>query len=143
MLRCDLYPNCDLFVTTGGKEQAASITKGKVEQICNYIPGLRDEIDFNPGSGTKATRDQVVYKFKNGSQLDIVAASERTRGQRRHGGLIEEAILVDGDILNTVIIPTMNVSRRLPDGTTHEEETLNKSQIYVKKFFGQKRLSGF
>ncbi len=29
--------------------------------------------------------------FKNGSKLDIVAASQRTRGGRRHGGLIEEA----------------------------------------------------
>ena len=31
----------------------------------------------------------------------------------------------------------MNVDRRLPDGTRHEEEIINKSQIYVN-FFGQK-----
>lgn len=31
----------------------------------------------------------------------------------------------------------MNVDRRLADGSRHEDETVNKSQIYVK-FFEQK-----
>jgi hypothetical protein len=30
MIRCILYPNSHLFVTTGGKEQAASITIAKI-----------------------------------------------------------------------------------------------------------------
>lgn len=46
-------------------------------------------------------------------------------------GLIEECVGVDGTILNEVLIPLMNVDRRCLDGTVHEEETLNKSQIYV------------
>lgn len=50
---------------------------------------------------------------------------------------MEECILIDGDILNEVIIPTTNVDRRLSDGTRHKEETVNKSQIYMN-FFGQK-----
>lgn len=60
-----------------------------------------------------------------------MAASQRSRGQRRTGGLIEECILVDGDILNEVIIPTTNVDRRLADGSTDPRETVNKSQIYI------------
>ena len=40
-------------------------------------------------------------------------------------------MLIDGDILNEVIIPTTNVDRRLSDGTRHKEETVNKSQIYI------------
>ena len=44
---------------------------------------------------------------------------------------MEECILIDGDILNEVIIPTTNVDRRLSDGTRHKEETVNKSQIYI------------
>ena len=31
MLRCILYPNTQAAVTTGGKEQAASITIAKIE----------------------------------------------------------------------------------------------------------------
>jgi len=40
MIRCVLYPGADLFVTTGGKEQAASITVAKIEEICRLIPAL-------------------------------------------------------------------------------------------------------
>ena len=44
---------------------------------------------------------------------------------------MEECVLIDGDILNEVIIPTTNVDRLLPDGTRHKEEIINKSQIYI------------
>ena len=44
---------------------------------------------------------------------------------------MEECILIDKQTLNEIIIPTMNVDRRLADGTRKEEETVNKSQIYV------------
>ena len=40
MLRCVLYPGAHFFVTTGGKEQAASITVAKIEEICKLIPVL-------------------------------------------------------------------------------------------------------
>ena len=65
-------------------------------------------------------------------------AEEETssRGKRAVGGLMEECILIDQTMLNEVIIPTMNVDRRLADGSRQEDEVINKSQIYVK-FFGQ------
>ena len=69
--------------------------------------------------------------FKNGSYFDNIAARESSRGKRRHGGLVEECVGVDGTILSEVIIPTMNVSRLCMDGTMQPEETLNKSQIFV------------
>lgn len=49
---------------------------------------------------------------------------------------MEEVILIDETLLNEVIIPTMNVSRKLPGGERIDEERVNKSQIYVN-FFGQ------
>jgi hypothetical protein len=49
---------------------------------------------------------------------------------------MEECVLIDGDMLNEVIIPTTNVDRRLSDGSRHPEEIVNKSQIYIN-FFGQ------
>lgn len=130
MLRCILYPNSHLFVTTGGKEQAASITIAKIEEICKLIPSLNNEIDWTRGA-SKKSKDDVKYTFKNGSSIDILAAKQSSRGQRRTGGLMEECVLIDGDILNEVIIPTTNVDRLLPDGTRHKEEVINKSQIYI------------
>lgn len=130
MCRCVLYPGAKLFVTSGGKEQAATIVKEKVEEICKLVPAFKKEIDWGRGQ-TQISKDYCIYKFKSGSYFDIVAAKESSRGKRRHGGLVEECVGVDGTILNEVIIPTMNVSRRCMDGSVHPEESLNKSQIYV------------
>ena len=130
ILRCILYPGSELFVTTGGKEQASSITIAKVDEICRLIPALENEINWDRGK-TRKTKDDVEYVFKNGSKINILAARESSRGQRRTGGLMEECVLIDGDILNGVIIPTTNVDRLLPDGTRHKEENVNKSQIYI------------
>ena len=130
MLRCIFYPGCHLFVTTGGKEQATGIVREKAEELCKLVPGLANEVNFDRGK-SKSSKEEFTYLFKNGSILDVMAATQRSRGRRATGGLIEEVILVDGTLLNEVIIPTMNVDRLLPDGTRHEEEIINKSQIYV------------
>ena len=130
ILKAILFPGSKVFVTTGGKEQAALITISKVEEICKLIPALANEICWDRGT-TKKSKDNVKYLFKNGSELDILAARESTRGQRRNGGVIEEVILVDEDALNEIIIPTTNVDRNLPDGTTDPDEVVNQSQTYI------------
>ena len=130
MLRCIFYPNSHLFVTTGGKQQAASITIAKIQEICKLLPSLSNEINWERGVSTKS-KDNVKYVFKNNSTIDILAARPSSRGQRRTGGLMEQCVLIDGDILNEVIIPTTNVDRRLSDGTRHKEENVNKSQVYI------------
>ena len=130
MLRAILFPGSQLFVTTGGKEQAASILIAKVEEICRLIPALENEIDWSRGM-SKKTKDNVKYVFKNGSYIDVLAARESSRGQRRTGGVIEEVILVDKDALNEIVIPTTNIDRYLPDGSYDHDEVVNQSQIYI------------
>ena len=130
MIRCILYPGIHLFVTSGGKEQGASILHDKVQEICQLIPAFEREIDWGRGK-TLEGKDKVKYVFKNGSTLDNLAARESTRGQRRHGGLMEECVGIDDGILREVIIPVMAVARRAKDGTVHEDEPANKSQIYI------------
>ena len=130
MLRAILFPGSHLSITTGGKEQAASITIAKIEEICRLIPALANEIDWSRGA-SKKSKDNVHYIFKNGSEIDILAARESSRGQRRTGILVEESILVDGDALNEIIIPTTNIDRNLPDGSTDPDEVVNQSQIYI------------
>ncbi len=147
MIRCILYPGAHLFVTSGGKEQGASILHDKVQEICELIPSFNREIDWGRGK-TLEGKDKVRYVFKNGSVLDNLAARESTRGQRRHGGLMEECVGIDDAILREVIIPVMAISRRAKDGTTNEKEPLNKSQIYIttagyKGTFPYDRLIGF
>lgn len=147
MVRCVLYPRANLFVTSGGKEQAAGILKDKVNEICTLIPSFNREIDRRRGK-TLEGKDYCKFIFKNGSTLDNIAAKENSRGKRRHAGLIEECVGVDDKILREVIIPTMAISRRCMDGTTQPTETLNKSQVYIttagyKGTYPYERLIGF
>lgn len=130
MIRCILFPGVHLFVTSGGKEQGASILHDKVQEICSLIPSFSREIDWTRGK-TLEGKDKVRYEFKNGSVLDNLAARESTRGQRRHGGLMEECVGIDDAILREVIIPVMAIPRRAKDGSVHPEESVNKSQIYI------------
>lgn len=130
ILKAIFYPGSELFVTTGGKEQAASITIAKIEQLCTLIPPLNNEINWDRGA-SKKSKDSVEYIFKNGSKINILAARESSRGQRRTGGVIEEAILIDETALNEIVIPTTNIDRLLPDGTKNPDEVVNKSQTYI------------
>ena len=130
MIRAILYPGAHLFSTAGGKEQAAQILQEKVDDICQKIPAFQREIDWTRGE-TKVGKDSCIYKFKNRSTIENLAATERSRGRRFHGGLIEECVGVDQKILQEVIIPTMNVSRRCMDGNVREDEVLNQSQIFI------------
>ena len=130
MIRCILYPRSKLFVASGGKEQSAGIIKEKVDELCTLVPALDRELDRRPGK-TRQSKDYCIFMFKNGSYFDNLSATEKSRGKRRHGGLLEECVGIDGTILNEVLIPVMNVSRLCMDGTMQPEETLNKSQIYV------------
>ena len=130
MIRCILYPGAKLFSSAGGKEQAAGILKEKVGELCTLVPALKREIDWGRGSDTMEGKDYCRYAFKNGSYFDNVAAQERSRGKRRHGGLLEECASMDGQVLQEVLLPMMNVSRMCLDGTT-QHEPLNQSQLYI------------
>mgnify|MGYP000594452118 FL=1 len=79
IVRCILYPGVHLFVTSGGKEQGASILHDKVNEICDLIPSFKREIDWGRGKSQEG-KDKVRYVFKNGSVLDNLAARESTRG---------------------------------------------------------------
>lgn len=130
MIRAILYPGAQLFTTAGGKEQAAQILQQKIEDICNKIPAFSREIDWRRGK-TQMGKDHCKIVFKNGSSIENVAARESSRGLRKHGGVLEECVGIDQDMLQQVIIPLMNVSRRCMDGTVQEDEVLNQSQVYI------------
>lgn len=100
MVRCILFPGAKLFVTSGGKEQSSGIMREKIQEICTLVPAFRKEI-----LKTQEGKDYAKYVFRNGSVLDNVAARESSRGTRRHGGLMEECVGIDGQILNEVILP--------------------------------------
>lgn len=124
ILQCIFIPGRKIFICANTKQQAAAITREKVYEIYDHWPLLKKEVLGNelkeyPGNFGK---DYVQLRFRNGSVLDVVLAGDTQRGGRRHGGLIDE--IRDGDemAINNVVLPLVNVSRRLPDNTVNPRE---------------------
>ena len=130
MIRCILYPGAKLYSAAGGKSQSAGILSEKIEEICVMIPAFDREIDRRRGK-TVIRNDYCKYVFKNGSYIDNMTAGEKSRGKRRQGGIFEECVSIDKDILQQVLIPIANISRRCMDGSKHSEEPLNQSELYI------------
>ena len=52
----------------------------------------------------------------------MVGALDSTLGGRRHSGLIDEIKNHNEEDINTIVLPLLNVSRRLPDNTVNPKE---------------------
>lgn len=123
-LQCVFIPGTKRFICAPNKNQSAQIAKEKLVEIYDKFPLLRKEVIGGDISDTPGNfgKDYVTIKFRNGSQFDVVGALDSQRGGRRHGGLIDEIRDHDEIALNEIVLPLMNVSRRLPDNTVNEKE---------------------
>ena len=130
MLQCTFMPGTKRFICAPNKNQSAQIAKEKIIEIYDHWPLLRKEVIGGEISDTPGNfgKDYVTLKFRNGSVLDVVGALDSTRGGRRHGGLIDEIRDHEEEPINEVVLPLMNVSRRLPDNTVNPNEP-NQQQI--------------
>ena len=130
VLQCIFMPGTKRFICAPNKNQAAQIAKEKLTEIFRAWPLLRKEViggDLTEVPGNYG-KDYVTIRFRNGSQFDVVGALESSLGGRRQGGLLDEIKLHDEEMVNTVVLPLLNVSRRLPDGTVNYKEP-NQQQI--------------
>ena len=132
ILQCIFIPGTKRFICAPNKTQAAQIAKEKIVEIYDRWPMLRKEIIGGEISDTPGNfgKDYVTLKFRNGSQFDVVGALDSQRGGRRHGGLIDEVRDHEEGPINEVVLPLMNVSRRLPDNTVNEKEP-NQQRIFM------------
>ena len=123
-LQCVFIPGRKVFMCANTKQQAAQITKEKIYEIYDHWPLLKKEIigwELNDYPGNFG-KDYVSLRFRNGSVFDVVLAGDAARGGRRHGGEIDEIRDGDEEAINSVVIPLVNVSRRLPDNTVNDKE---------------------
>lgn len=118
---------------TKSKGQSAQILSSKMQEICQLIPALANEIMWDTRGKimqTSQTKDSVVFSFKNGSIIQNVAMTETTRGSRFQGLLVEECAKIDQDKLTEIIMPTLVISRQV-NGVVDPEEILNQSAVFV------------
>lgn len=125
-LQCMFLPNHVGSIVAPNKQQASKITKQKVEEIWRLWPLLEKEIEKS-----NFGKDYVDLFFKNGSRLSVVGALDSDRGIRTHATLIDEARDQDGDAISEIILPQMNVSRRMSNGLVNPNEPINTQVIYA------------
>lgn len=125
-LQCIFLPNHVGSIVAPNKQQAAKISKQKIEEIWRIWPLLEKEVEkYNFG------KDYVDLFFKNGSRLSVVGALDSDRGIRTHATLIDEARDQDGDAINEIVLPQMNVSRRMSNGLVNPYEKINTQVIFA------------
>lgn len=131
-LKCMFQPRSKIFICAPAKSQAAKVAKEKIVEIYRYWPVLRREIVGCELSDTPGNfgKDYVQLTFRNQSVLDVVGALETTRGGRRHAGLIDETRDQNGDDINEIVLPLLNVDRRMANGQVNPYEP-HKAQFYM------------
>lgn len=127
LLMAILYPKIKLSLTAGGsKEQAKNIASEKLAEIFELYPILRNEV-----KDKREGKDFLEVFLHSGSSIRVIAASNNSRGMRAHRGCIEEAILIDTELLNDIIIPLFNVDRICANGLSDPNEFLNSQMLFV------------
>lgn len=125
ILSCIFLPHSKRFLVSQYKKASLDIAKQKLEEIFRFWPLLKNELEY-----MKASTDYIELKFKNGSLFHVLALSASSRGQRATGGILEEAALIDSILLNEVILPMMNVPRRMTNGKVNTNEP-HQQQIWI------------
>lgn len=96
--RCLLYPGTAIAVASGNRKQAVLLIKKIVEIIMPNSPCLQAEVeDFS------LSVDKAFIKFRNGSSMQVVTASENSRGYRANILILDEFRMVNEITLTTVL----------------------------------------
>ena len=130
-LQCVISPGHVGSIVAPAKSQAAKITKQKIQEIWRIWPLLKNELEpYNGDVHANFSKDYVELFFKNGSRLTVVGALDSDRGIRTHATLLDEVRDADGDAISEIILPQMNVSRRMANGLVNNYEPFNTQVIY-------------
>lgn len=127
IIRSIMLPGSKGFTCADTKKQAAQIIEEKTNEIFGLFPFFVNELNISDVDRAKKKygnfgSDYAEITFKNGSHMDIVSTTNAARGGRRHWGTLEEFALMNGDEVNEVIIPLMNVDRRTMAGLINPTE---------------------
>jgi hypothetical protein len=126
-LKCIFYPNIKLSLVAPQKDQASQIAQQNIEAIWNFIPILQKEVRKH-----QFAKDFTRLTFYNNSVLDIVVASQGSRGLRRHGLSFEEICQMEKhrEVIGEVLLPLLANNRKGADGNVSKHE-IHKQLMYV------------
>ena len=123
---CVFRPRIKVFICAPGKEQSAKIAREKIFEIFDLFPLLKRELVGEGNFGS----DYVKLTFRNGSIFDVVSALNSQRGGRRAAGILDEYRDHSPDQLNSIVLPLLNVSRKMVNGLENPYEP-HQVQIWI------------
>lgn len=126
-LKAIFKPGSQIAITAPSKTQATEIGKQKIKELLTRFPLLAGELAKDPSYG----KDYVVLQFKNGSQMEVTAALETTRGRRYSELMCDELRDQDGDKVNSILLPTLVISRRTVGRGVLNPYEKHQSQIFT------------
>lgn len=128
-LKCIFFPNIKLSLVAPQKDQASQIAQQNIEAIWTFMPLLQKECK---AKGVTFAKDYTRLKFLNNSVLDIVVASQGSRGLRRHGLSFEEICQMEKhrEVIGEVLLPLLANNRKGADGKVSKHE-IHKQLMYV------------
>lgn len=107
---CVLYPGTNVLVVSATAKQA-TLALGKLKQLAEQNTNIANEISTaNSRALVQVTKDSSKCTFKNGSVIESVAL-ESARGRRAKIVIVDEALEVDQEMLESIIAPTRNETR--------------------------------
>lgn len=126
-LKCIFFPGIKLSLVAPQKDQASQIAQQNIEAIWNFIPILQKEVKKH-----QFAKDFTRLTFHNNSVLDIVVASQGSRGLRRHGLSFEEICQMEKhrEVIGEVLLPLLANNRKGADGKVSKHE-IHKQLMYV------------
>lgn len=104
---CIFFPDITIAMSAQTRENAASISEEKHNEIMRWFPLMRNEI-----AKASFTKDTVEVVFTSGAIYSVLANTQSTKGQRRRRINVEESCLLNNDFFKDILEPVVNVARR-------------------------------
>jgi hypothetical protein len=122
---CILYPTFKFGIVSGKGQQARNVIIQKIKGELIKNENLIREIIFPIRTG----QDECYVEFKNGSEIRAIVLGHNNQGDsarswRFNGILVDEARLVNEDIIETVLVPMTKTNR---------ENIIIQKRIFPKK----------
>lgn len=104
---CVWFPDITIAMSAQTRENAASISEEKHNEIIRWFPLIKNEI-----AKASFSKDTVEVIFTSGGIYSVLANAPSTKGQRRRRLNIEESALLNNATFKDVMEPVVNVPRR-------------------------------
>ena len=107
-----LYPGSNVLVVSATAMQA-TLALGKLKQLAEQNPNIANEINAaNSRSLVQVSKDSSKCTLKNGSVIESVSL-QSARGRRAKVVIVDEALDVNQDELESIVAPTRNATRSI------------------------------